>query len=130
MKLNKKAFTLVEIMIVVAIIALLAGIAIPNLLRAKVEGNETAARATLKSISTAMETYYATNNQYPLLTTALIGITPPYLMVDYFDGVAHEGYVFAAILTDFTYSVTAIPFNASSGVNSFTIDTQGQLIQN
>ena len=49
---QRHGFTLVEIMIVVAIISLLAAIAIPNLLRARHNANEAAAIAALRTIST------------------------------------------------------------------------------
>ena len=86
MKNKNNGFTLVEIMIVVAIIAMLAAIAIPNLLRARVNSNDTAALALLKSICTSLETYAAANNGlYPLASglSALAGhtfanSTPPY----------------------------------------------------
>ena len=55
---NNKGFTLVEIMIVVAIIALLAAIAIPNLLRAKISANDALAKSTLRSLSTARDVCY------------------------------------------------------------------------
>ena len=80
MKCNKKGFTLVEIMIVVAVIALLAAIAIPNLLRAKTAANESAAMARLKALSTASETYTMSNNgSYPSDETSLGITTPPYV---------------------------------------------------
>ncbi len=56
-------FTLVEIMIVVAIIALIAAIAIPNLLRARHNANETAAIGNLKTLVDSMESFRA--NQSP-----------------------------------------------------------------
>ncbi|MFH1478874.1 MAG: type II secretion system protein, partial [Candidatus Omnitrophota bacterium] len=82
LKLRTKAgFTLVEIMIVVAIISLLAAIAIPNLLRARHNANETAAIGAIRTISTACESFRSaqTPTTYPATLGALSGALPPYI---------------------------------------------------
>ncbi len=116
-------------MIVVAIIALLAAIAIPNLLRAKVAANESSAQTTLKSIANSLETYTISNGRYPSEMTSLIGAAPPYLNKDYFTGI-YNGYTFSATsLSDYNYSITAVPAG-SQGTTSFTITTGAVLTAN
>jgi prepilin-type N-terminal cleavage/methylation domain-containing protein len=57
MKKRKKGFTLIELMIVIAIIAILAAVLVPNFMRAREASRLTACKSNLKSLSTSMETY-------------------------------------------------------------------------
>lgn len=60
-----KAFTLIELLIVVAIIAILAAIAVPNFLEAQTRAKVSRAKADMRSMGTAIETYRVDGNSYP-----------------------------------------------------------------
>ena len=62
---RKKAFTLIELLIVVAIIAILAAIAVPNFLEAQTRSKASRAKADMRSAATALESYYVDHNVYP-----------------------------------------------------------------
>jgi prepilin-type N-terminal cleavage/methylation domain-containing protein len=65
---HNKGFTLIEILIVVAIIAILAAIAIPNLLEAQVRSKVARQKANMRTIATALEAYMVDHNKYPPVT--------------------------------------------------------------
>ncbi len=68
---KQKGFSLIELLIVVAIILIIAAIAIPNLLRARMAANESSAVASIRTITTGEVTYqtaYPTVGYAPALT--------------------------------------------------------------
>ncbi len=71
-----RAFTLIELLIVVAIIAILAAIAVPNFLEAQTRAKVSRVKAEFRTCSMAIESYGVDNNKYPIYNGRDNLITP------------------------------------------------------
>jgi len=118
-----RGFTLIELMIVVAIIAIILAIAIPSLMNARKAGNEASAVNSIRTITTCNEQYRTRFLAYAPALSDLSG-------TGYVDGVlasgTKAGYSFAYSAGTSTYEVTAIPLDpGASGDRGFYVDTTG-----
>jgi len=121
-------FTLIELMIVVAIIAIIAAIAIPNLLRSRIQSNESAAIGNLRTITGAQTGYSASNGLYATDFASLTDTTagPAFLLGEW--GAAKTGYSFTMQGTDSDncYESNADPeVPGRTGIRAFFSDCSG-----
>lgn len=125
MKKLNKGFTLIELMIVVAIIAIIAAIAIPNLLRSRMQSNESSAIGNLRTIVGAEVAYHAANYEYTALFADLTGATPSFLDGNW-DGTTKSGYdyVLGGDANNFTANANAAVYGTTGGKGFFT-DSSG-----
>jgi type IV pilus assembly protein PilA len=70
---KQKGFSLIELLIVVAIILIIAAIAIPNLLRARIAANESSAVASIRTTNTAEITYQTANPTIGFASMSVLG---------------------------------------------------------
>jgi len=127
-------FTLVELLIVVAIIAILAAIAVPNFLQAQTRAKVSRCKAEFRSIATAVESYEMDDGHYPTgtlgdtfwnlasLTTPIAYMTSvtfedPFKPVDLSIGNSHSSYLYYNYKSPGMYSHAA----AAKGQGSFIV---------
>lgn len=115
---RQRGFTLLEMMVVVAIIAILAGILIPNFTRARAQAQTAACIGNMRTIATALELYYTDKESYPVATAASIEST---FMANNLNGylsfIPHD----PAAAPSTYYMLTTVSAANNGGVAGYTI---------
>jgi len=130
--MDKRAFALVEIMVIAAIIALLAAIIVPNFLNSKLASNTETAKANILSLSKACETYSTVNNgAYPdtvaKLATFMV-VAKSYCANETGGVTSIQGYNYKCSLGSGGYTLEASPVKAGiTGAAAYTVTTGGAL---
>lgn len=101
-----RAFTLIELLIVVAIIAVLAAIAVPNFLEAQTRSKVSRVRSDLRTIATALEAYATDYNAYPPTR-------------NFFDPLPSRRYVPLTTPVAYLSTIPRDPFERTRGGGSF-----------
>jgi len=135
MRTKEKGFSLIELLIVVAIILIIAAIAIPNLLRSKMAANEASAVATMRTLNTSAVAYSTTYGTYPTNLTDLgPSSSPSSTAADLVDSVlaadpaTKSGYtfVYTSANSNSTYKLVATPVTGGvTGQRGFYTDQSG-----
>jgi type IV pilus assembly protein PilA len=143
MQRRQRGFSLIELLIVVAIILIIAAIAIPNLVHSKMSANEASAVGSMRTLNTGAITYSTEYGGYPhTLSNMGPGNPATSATADMIDSVlasgTKSGYMFSYVagVTDasgnvLTYSITGQPVSAgSTGQRFFYTDESGVIRSN
>lgn len=126
-RLSAPFIILIIIITLIPIMGLLAAIAIPNYLKARLQASESFAEATVKTIGNAIEAYNIDKGTYPLSEDELRNSKAPYLSQSYNNQTIH-GYYYFVDLTGYGYKITATPTTCgSAGIKIFRMETGGSL---
>ena len=130
---SRNGFTLIEIMVTIAIIATIAAMAISSMLRSRMHANETIAVTSCKTVASACQSYFSTKDTYPssLADLAAPNSNPPYIDDNLATG-QKAGYDFTYRLNNpVSFALNASPtYPGRTGERYFYIDETGLLTFN
>lgn len=127
----RRAFTLIELLIVVAIIAILAAIAVPNFLEAQTRSKVSRCMSDMRSLATATESYRVDWNRYPLYGHIRGSGAIQYPATDNIDGLNDQmSFVGPCITTPVSYITSYFddPFAAQFVVSGGSATAEGQYL--
>ncbi|MFA5008465.1 MAG: hypothetical protein WC546_04525 [Candidatus Omnitrophota bacterium] len=117
--------------VMIFILAMLAAIAIPSFMKARMAAGQNSTVSALKSVSAALESYAAQNNNvYPQSEESLLHLKEPQVSMLYNNRKIY-GYLFKEELGPSGYKITAAPVECGlTGMKIYTIETGGKLSEN
>ena len=125
MQRKHSGFTLIELMIVVAIAAILTAVAIPSYRQYVMQSHRSVAKSTLLEMASREDSFYTLNNSYPASATSLGYSTATVTVPD-----ATSSYYQVSVVTGnaSTYSLQAVPVGSQSNdsCGTYTLNNLGQ----